>query len=112
MSEAMQKGWRALVVGVAVFNLVAGAAVAAGATDDSGAGRVYGAGLMLLGGAAMLGGLSIRTNNESRSNTLIAVGALPALLWFWYLIPAVAAIAVVTGSILEHRRLFDPAASS
>jgi hypothetical protein len=108
MSVTMQKGWLGLAIAVAVFNLFAGATVAAGTTDDSGSGRIGVSGLMLVGGAAMVWGLSIRRNHERRGNTLIAFGALPAILWFWYLAPAVAAIAVVAGSMAENHHLRTP----
>jgi hypothetical protein len=108
MSTMMHKGWLGLAVAVAAFNLVAGAAVATGGTDDTGSGRVWVSGVMLVGGAAIAWGLSIRRNRERRGNTLIALGALPALLWFWYLVPAIAAIAVIAGSIIENRHLRHP----
>ena len=105
MSVTMRRVWLGLAVAVAVFNVVAGLAVAVGATDDSGSGRVGGAGVMLLGGAAAALGLSLRGNRERWGNMLIALGVLPALLWFWYLAPAVAAITVVAGAIAENRHL-------
>jgi hypothetical protein len=108
MSVTIRKGWLGLAVAVAAFNLVAGTAVAAGTTDDTGSGRVWVSGVMLVGGAAIVWGLSIRRNRERWGNTLIAFGALPALLWFWYLVPAIAAIAVIAGSIIENRHLRHP----
>ena len=109
--DAIERETAELAVAVAAFNLVAGTAVATGASDDSGSGRVWGSGVMLVGCAAIVWGLSIRRNRERWGNTLIAVGALPALLWFWYLVPAIAAIAVIAGSTIENHRLRHPRAA-
>ena len=87
MNDTVRKVWLALAMATAAFNLLAGAAVAAGATGDTGIGQAALAAVMLVGGAVMALGLAIRDRGRI-GNTLIALGAIPALLWFWYLVPA------------------------
>ena len=105
MTATVRKAWLAAAMATAAFNLLAGTAVAAGATDDAGTGRVVTAALMVFGGGVMAVGLATRNHRARTGNTLIALGALPALLWFWYLIPALLAVAVVAGAVAENRQL-------
>ena len=105
MTETMRKVWLAAAMATTAFNLLAGTAIAAGATDDTGTGRATAAALMIVGGAVMALGLATRNDAPRRRNTLIALGAVPALLWFWYLVPALLAIAVIAGAVGENRRL-------
>lgn len=60
-------------------------------------GRVVGSGLLLLLGSTMLLGLMRRPFDRMAGNSMILVATVPALAFFWIVVPAVVALLVWVG---------------
>jgi hypothetical protein len=60
-------------------------------------GRIVGSGLLMAFGAAMLIGLMQRPFDRQGGNTLVLLATIPALLFFWAIVPPLSAIVVWVG---------------
>src|SRR5438874_1401099 len=62
-------------------------------------GRIFGSGLLMAFGAAMLFGLMRRPLARQSGNSVILLATIPPLLFFWVIVPPLAAIVVWIGVI-------------
>jgi hypothetical protein len=91
----VQTWWAPVAALLGVTMLVAGAANAFVASNL--AGRVVGSTVLLAFGVAMLFGLMRRPFDRPAGNSLILIATIPPLLFFWVIVPPVAAILVWVG---------------
>ena len=95
----MQSWWAPLAGLLGAAMLLAGVATIFEADNE--AGRVVGSTLFFLFGLAMLFGLVRRPFARQAGNSLILLATIPALLFFWLIVPALAAIAVWIGVLRD-----------
>ena len=93
---ALTQAWWAPVAGVlGVAMLLAGVGTVFEAHNLGG--RVFGSTLFAAFGAAMLLGLMRRPFDRMTGNSLILLATVPALLFFWVIVPPLAAVLVWVG---------------
>ena len=99
VSQALRQAWWAPVAGLlALALLVLAFAIGISNSEDDGTVAVIVGVVLCLAGAFMLAaGLWKRPQAHGLGNTLIVVGCLLAVFWFWTLILPIAGIVVLVG---------------
>lgn len=78
---------------------------AAGQLISEPKGTNVGALAIAIGFAALIGGgLTLRSHSRMAGNWMIVVAAVPALTFFWIVVPAVVGLAVIIGAVTEISR--------
>jgi hypothetical protein len=92
---AVQSWWAPVAALLGVAMIFGGVATIFEAHNLSG--RIAGSGLLMAFGGAMLIGLMQRPFDRQGGNTLVLLGTIPPLLFFWAILPPLAAILVWVG---------------
>lgn len=92
----MVQAWWAPVAGLLGLMMVLGGVGTVFEAENWG-GRIIGSGLLMAFGCAMLLGLARRPFDRVTGNSLILLATVPPLLFFWVIVPPVAAILVWIG---------------
>ena len=58
-------------------------------------------GILCSAGLLVFWGLRSRLQGNLNANWLIAVGAVPAVVWFWMIVPPILGLMVLAGSLSE-----------
>lgn len=96
LRHALVQAWWAPVAGLlGLVMLLAGVGTIFEAQNLGG--RIFGSGLLLAFGTAMLLGLTRRPFARSAGNTLILLATVPAMAFWWIIVPPLAAIAIWVG---------------
>ncbi|MGI9023490.1 MAG: hypothetical protein ACR2HV_09735 [Acidimicrobiales bacterium] len=96
LRHAVVQAWWAPVAGLlGLAMLVAGVGTIFEAHNLGG--RIVGSSLLLAFGGAMLFGLMRRPFDRQAGNTMILLATIPALLFFWVIVPPLAAIVIWVG---------------
>ena len=103
MPAVLRRWWVALAIAVATFNVLAGVGLAISGSDMSASSRGVWVTVMLAGSGAVAWGLTRRAHQQPHAHLLVVLGTLPTLLWFWLVVPAIVAVAVISGALLETR---------
>jgi hypothetical protein len=93
---ALTQAWWAPVAGVLGVVMVLAGVGTVFEADNLG-GRVFGSAFLLAFGGAMLLGLMRRPFDRLSGNSMILLATIPALLFFWMVVPPLAAILVWVG---------------
>jgi hypothetical protein len=96
LRRALVQTWWAPIAGLLGVTMVAFGFATVFEAHNWG-GRIFGSGLLMAFGLAMLFGLSRRPFDRQAGNSVILVATIPSLLFFWMILPAVAAIVVWIG---------------
>jgi hypothetical protein len=91
--------WLVLAALVGTFEVAFGVAIpiAEGASFDT----VGGGALIATAGLLMLGGIALRRRSRVAGDSMIAVGALPTVPFFWMILPPLAGLAVIVASAFD-----------
>ncbi len=95
MASAFRKGFLVIAAALAIVSFAGGVLYLLGhfTVDGGGTGMRIGVGVTLIGsGLALFAGLWVSRHSEKSSGSLIAAGAVPAAVCFWWtgVVPAVA----------------------
>ena len=94
--RAAVQTWWAPVAGLLGVTMILAAVVNAFGASNL-AGRIVGTTLLLAFGVAMLFGLMRRPFDRVAGNSIILLATIPSLLFFWFILPPLAAIVVWVG---------------
>ena len=106
-SAVVQAWWAPIAAVLGVATVLAGIGTVFEAHNLGG--RIVGSSVLVLFGASTLWGLVRRPRHRQAGDALLLVGTLPALTFFWLVVPTVAALAVWVG-VLTARPTGAPAA--
>ena len=105
MSQVLRQAWWAPLAGLVALALFAFVIGFSDGEDDETAAVIVGVVLCLAGAFVLAVGLWKRPQARVLGNTLIVVGCLLAVFWFWTLILPLAAIVVLVGLVGSELRL-------
>lgn len=92
---AVQAWWAPVAALLGLTMLVAGVGTIFEAENQGG--QIFGSALFFIFGLSMLFGLMRRPFDRQAGNSVILIATIPALLFFWLIVPALAAIAIWVG---------------
>jgi hypothetical protein len=106
MSETLRRNWWQILAALyAAVEIIMGIGVAVGAgagiEDRPGPGSIAGGSAIALGGLVIIAGLVLRRRRRVAGDVLIAVGSVPALPFFWMIVPPVLGLVVITAAAVD-----------